>query len=148
MGMRVGSSRERNPLFHRQPNDFVARIRFADRFAPARRRKFDGETTRANKIERCTGDCFDVSARAMAMDLHQIEVGQAIYQAGARDFANTSKIIRVDRVDVAPLELHRTSRNGVEHLIVPLEEMHGPEYKIESVPMFLDPLSAGGRACR
>ena len=89
MGMRVGSGRERNPLLQRQPNDLVARIKFVNRFAPARRRELEGETTRANKIERFAGDCADIAARPMAMNFHQIEMREAIHQAQA---ANTGDI--------------------------------------------------------
>ena len=78
------------------------------------------------------------------MDLDQIQMRKAIDQSGAGHFADTTKVIGVNRVDVLVFELHRTSRNGVEHLIVPIQEMHRAQNKIQLVPMLFDPFAAGG----
>src|SRR5438067_12789172 len=97
--MGVGRGRERNSLFNREFNERVAGIKFVDRFAPAGGGKLDGEVARANKIQCFLNDRADVTARAMPMDLDQVEVRQAISQTGRGDPAEAPKIVDVGLVD-------------------------------------------------
>ena len=75
----------------------------------------------------------------MAVDLDQVEMRQAIDQAGRGDLANAPKIIGVNLVDLATDKLFGAGRDAVEHLIVAIEVMNGAENEIELVPIFLDP---------
>src|SRR5437660_10328356 len=99
--MGVGRGRERNSLFNREFNDRVTGIKFVYRFAPAGGGKLDGEVARANEIQCFINDRADVTARAMTMNLDQIEMRQAINQTGRGDLAHAPKIVVVDLVDAA-----------------------------------------------
>jgi hypothetical protein len=81
----------------------------------------------------------------MTMNFDEIEMSEAIDQPGRRHFANTAKIIGVNRIDVMAFELLRAVRHAVEHLIAATKEVHGAENKIEFVPMLLNPFSPGRR---
>src|SRR5205085_5314728 len=102
--MRIGRSREPKPLLQREPKNFVRRIQFVYRLAPARGRKLDRESTRGNEIERLRDEICDRRFRPMTVDLDKIEMRQAIDQAAARYLANPPKIIGIDLVDIAPGE--------------------------------------------
>ena len=146
--MRIGRSHERNSFFHREPNDFVARIKFVDRFAPARGGKFDAQIARPNKIEGLIHDRSNIAARAMAMDFDKIEMRQAINQTRCGDLANTAKVVFINFVDVAPNKLFRAVGHAVEHLLRIVQVMNRAENEVEFVPIFLDPLSARARSLR
>src|SRR6059058_2284792 len=84
----------------------------------------------------------------MPVDLDQIEMRQTIDQASPRDFANSPKVIVVDFVDIAANKLLRAVGNAVEHLVRIVQVMDRAEYKIEFVPVFLDPPSTRDRRLR
>src|SRR4051794_18707463 len=75
-------------------------------------------------------------------------MGKAIDQTARRHFANTPKVIGIDLVDVAAFELCGAIRHAIEHLIVAIQKMNGPEHKIELLPMFLNPVSTSCRMNR
>src|SRR5229473_3075847 len=139
--MRVGRSRKANSFRNCEFNDAIARVKLIHRFAPAGGGKFNGQIARANEVESLANDRFNLRARSMSVNLDEIEVGETVDQAGRRDLANAPKIIGIDCVDLAIVELRSSLRNGVEHLIRPLEKVHGAEDKIEFVPMLLHPAS-------
>ena len=68
-------------------------------------------------------------------------MGQSIDQSGCGKFPDPAKIIRIQPIDVAVLELGRASRNTIEHLLRIIEVMNRPENKIEFVPVPFDPMS-------
>src|SRR5215471_4739436 len=146
--MRVRCGRKWNSLFDRELDDCVARIEFIHWFAPAGGGKLDREIARANKIQGLVNDRSDVATWTMTVNLDEIEVRQAIRQPGRGDFAHTLKIIFVDFVDAAPDKLPRAVRQAVEHLFGIIEVMDRAENEIEFVPIFLDPISTGGRGLR
>src|ERR1700693_5803507 len=146
--MRVGRGRKRNSLFNPELDDRVAWIKFVHGFSPAGGGKFDRETTRANEIQGFINDRADVTARAMTMDLDQVEMGQAIHQTGRGDLADAPKIVVVDLINAASDKLSRAVRNGVEHLVWIIEVMDRAEDEIEFVPILLDPLSSGSGSLR
>ena len=93
-------------------------------------------------------ECVDIRIRAMSMDLDQVEMRQAIDQSSRRNFANATKIIRVNLIDVATGKLRGAGRHAVEHLIRRVEIMNRAENEIESVPILLHPASAGRGSVR
>ena len=50
-------------------------------------------------------------------------MSQAIDQARVRDLANPPEVVGINGIDVASLELRRSIRHGVEHLVVAIEVM-------------------------
>ena len=79
------------------------------------------------------------------MDFDQIEMRQTIDQAARSNFANPSKIIGVNLVDVAADKLSpRQPGTAVEHLRRIIQVMNRTENEIEPVPILLDPVSTGG----
>ena len=80
----------------------------------------------------------------MSVNLDQVQMRQAIDEAGCRHLANATKIIDVDLIDVATSKLLRTGRHAVEHLIGAVEVMDRAENEIEFVPVLFHPASAGG----
>ena len=143
--MRVGGSSERNPFLHCELNDPVAWVSFVHRLAPSGGGKLDREILRTNKIERFIDQTADLCTRPMTMDFDEIEMGKAIDQTRRCYFADTAKIIGVNRVDIAAFELRSAIRHAVEHLIGAIEEMNRAQDKIELVPMLLNPVSASRR---
>ena len=79
----------------------------------------------------------------MTVDFDKIEMRKTIDQPSRGHFVNPAKIIGVDRIDIASLELLGTSWDAVEHLISAIEEMDRTQNKIESIPMLLNPFSPG-----
>ena len=77
------------------------------------------------------------------MDFDKIEMRKAIDQSSRSHFADTAKVIRVNRIDIASLELLGAARNGVEHLIGAIKEVDRAQDKIELIPVLLDPFSTG-----
>jgi hypothetical protein len=106
-GMRIGRDGERNPLLHRQPDNFVRWIKFVDRFAPSRGGKLDGQPPSANNRECLLNQRGDHRSRAMPVDFHKIEMRQAIDQPAFRNRAHAAEIVGVDFIDVATGELFR-----------------------------------------
>ena len=84
----------------------------------------------------------------MAMNLDQVNVSEAIDQTSRCYFADTTKVVGVNCVNIAPIKLLGAGRDAVEHLIVPIKEMNRTENKIEFIPIFLDPLSSRCRVNR
>ncbi len=84
----------------------------------------------------------------MTVDFDQIQMGKAIDQPRRGHFADTVKIILVNRVDIPAIELPGAIRHAVEHLIGAIKEMNRAQDKIEFVPMFLNPVSASRRVSR
>src|SRR5437867_2034420 len=117
MRVRIGRSRKRNPLLHRELNQLVIWIKFIDRFPPAGGGKFNRQVACANKVESFAGDCLYLGVRPVTMDLNQIEMGEAINQPRRRDLANTTEVISIKPIDVASVELGCSLGDGVEHLI-------------------------------
>jgi hypothetical protein len=107
MRVRVGGSRKGNPLLYCQFNDPIAWIEFVYRLAPSSGGKFDCEIPRSNKIERFIDNSADLRAGPMTMNFNKIKMSEAIDQPGCRHFANTAKIIGVNRIDVMAFELLR-----------------------------------------
>src|SRR5439155_15629638 len=99
--MCVGRGRKWDPLFEREPNNRIARVKFVHRFAPAGGGKFDRQIAGTDEFQRFIDDRSDVSAGAMSVNLDQIEMRQTIDQSGRNDLANPAKIIRVDFVNIA-----------------------------------------------
>jgi hypothetical protein len=145
MRVRVGGSRKGNPLLYCQFNDPIAWIEFVYRLAPSSGGNFDREISRSNKIERFIDNSADLRAGPMTMNFNKIKMSEAIDQPGCRHFPNTAKIIAVNRIHITAFELRRALWHAVEHLIGAIKEVHRAENKIESVPMLLDPFSAGQR---
>ena len=140
--MRVGGSCERNPFPHTEFDDSVRGIKFVYGLAPSSGGKLNREIARTNKIERLVDDRVDLCIRPMTVDFDKIEMGQTIDEPSRGYFADTPKVIGVNGVDTAALELFRAGRHAVEHLIGAIEEMNRAQDKIELVPMLLDPFSA------
>ena len=145
MRVRVGGSRKGYLLLDCQFNYPIAWIEFVYRLAPSSGGKFDCEISRSNKIERFIDNSADLRAGPMTMNLNKIKMSEAIDQPGCRHFPNTAKIIAVNRIHITAFELRRAIWHAVEHLIGAIKEVHRAENKIESVPMLLDPFSAGWR---
>jgi len=146
--MRVRRGRERNSLLDCEPDDFIARVKFVHRFAPAGGGKFHRKFARSNELQCFIDDRSNVATGAMPMNFDQIQVGQTINETGRSDFANTAKIILVDFVYVSTNKLFRTVRHAVEHLIWIVEVMNRAENEIEFVPILLNPGSTGGGSLR
>src|SRR5437867_4444472 len=113
--MRVRGSREWNPFFERKPDDGIAWVQLVHRLAPAGGGKFNRQIARTNELQGFIDDRADVAARAMSVNLDQIEVRQTIDESGRGNFADPAKVVCVDFVDVAADELSRAVRDGVEH---------------------------------
>src|ERR1700730_15629981 len=139
--MCVGGGRKWNSLLNGEPNDLVARIKLVHRFAPAGSGKLDGQIALANEIECFASDRFDLRAWPMAVDLDEIKMGETIDESRRSNLAHATKVIRINVVDVAILELRRAGRHAIEHLIVALKVMYGAEHEIETLPIFLHPLA-------
>ena len=146
--VRVGRRRESNAFLDRETNNLVGGIKLVHRFAPAGGGQLDGKTAPSNEIERLRNEIADRRGWAMAVDLDQVEMGQAIDEAARGNLADAAKIIRIDSVDVAADELSGASRHAVEHLVWSIEVVNGPENEIEAVPIFLHPGAASGRGFR
>src|ERR1700730_3315701 len=140
--MCVGGGRKWNSLLNGEPNDLVARIKLVHRFAPAGSGKLDGQIALANEIECFASDRFDLRAWPMAVDLDEIKMGETIDESRRSNLAHATKVICINVVDVAILELRRAGRHAIEHLIVALKVVHRAEHEIETLPIFLHPLAA------
>ena len=81
----------------------------------------------------------------MPVNLDQINVRQAIDQTARGHLADATKVIRIDRVDLAARELFGAVRHGVEHLVVALQVVHRSKDEIQFVPMLFHPSPAGRR---
>jgi hypothetical protein len=141
--MRVGRGRKANPLLNCEPDYLVGRVEFIHRLSPTSGGELDGEITRGDEVERLTDKVTDRALRAMAVDLHQVEMGQAIDQASRSDLADATKIIGVNLVNRAPRKLFGARGNGVEHLVGPVEVMDRAKDEIEAFPILFHPGPAG-----
>src|SRR2546425_6676599 len=112
--MRIGCSRERNSFGERECDDLIRRIKFVDRFPPARGRKFNREVARSNQIEGFADDRLNLPVRSMSVNLDKVQVRKAVDQAAAGDLANAAKIISVHFIDVSTDKLFSACRNSVE----------------------------------
>src|SRR2546423_15340526 len=83
--VRVGRRRESDFLLDRETNDLVGRIKFVHRFTPARGGQLDGEATSGDEIERLGDEIANRRRWAMAVDLDQVEMGQAIDETARGD---------------------------------------------------------------
>src|ERR1043166_8419179 len=137
--MRVRSGCEWNSLFYGEPNDFVARIKLVDGFAPPGGGKFDREIVSANKIQCFVQNRSNVTAWAVPVNFDQIEMGQTVYQTGPCYFANAPEVRFINFVNIAADKLFGTIRNAVEHLFRIIEVMNRAENKIQFFPVLLDP---------
>src|SRR5262249_41876204 len=115
---------ERNSLPYCQFNDLVARVKFIYRLAPASRGKFDREPAATNKIERLVRQALNIGTWPVTMDLDEIEVSKTIDQSRRCNFADTAKVICIDRIDIPPFELRSAVRDAVEHLVIAIEEVN------------------------
>ena len=143
--MRVGRGCKWNPLPQREFNDSIARVKFVYRLAPTSGGKFNRKIAQANEVKRFTDDRVDLPMRSMTMDFDEIQMGEAIDQPSRCHFADTAKVIGVNSINIASVELLGASRDTVEHLVAAIEEMDGSQNKIEFVPMLLDPFSPSRR---
>src|SRR6476620_10793068 len=96
-----------------------------------------------DEIQRLVYHPANVPAGAVPVDLDQIEMRQAIDQAGGGYLADAAKIIFVNLVDASPDKLTCAVRHAVEHLVRIVEVMNRAQNEIEPVPVFLDPGAAG-----
>src|SRR5437879_13091589 len=143
--MRVRGRSERNPLVYCELNDPVARVKLIQRLAPSSGGKLNREILCVNKIECFAQQTAGPCARPMTVDFDQIQMSEAIDQLRRCYFADTAKIIGVNRVDTPAFKLRGAVRHAVEHLISAIKEMNRAQDKIELVPMLLNPVSASRR---
>src|SRR5437588_1994820 len=68
-------------------------------------------------------------------------MGQSIDQSSCDKFPDPAKIIRIQPIDLAVLELGRASRNTIEHLLRIVEVVNRAENEIKFVPVLFDPVS-------
>ena len=146
--VRVGGNCKRNPLLYCQVNNSITWIKFAHRLAPSSGGEFDCEIPRPNKIERFIDDGADLRTRSMTMNLNEVDMSEAIDEPRCSHFANTAKVVGVNRIDITAFELPRAIWHPVEHLIGAIKEVHRAQDKIEFVPMLLDPFLASRRVNR
>src|SRR5438477_7312376 len=142
--MRVRCGSERNPILYCQLNDPIAWIKLVHWLAPSRGGKLNREIPRTNKIECFINQTADLGVWPMTVDFDEIEMGETINQPRRCYFADTAKVIGVNRIDAPAFELRCAIRHAIEHLIGAIKEMNRAQDKIELVPMFLNPLSASG----
>jgi hypothetical protein len=80
----------------------------------------------------------------MAVDLHQVDVRKAIDEPARRHLAHTPEVIGIHLVNRSPGELLCSFRHGIEHLVRPIQIMHGAENEIEALPVLLHPRPSRG----
>ena len=124
VGVRIRGSSERNPFLDCEFGDPVTRVRFIHRLAPAGRGKFDREIVVTNKIECLVRQARNICTRPVTMDLDEIKVSKTIDQSRRRNFADPSKVICIDRIDIPAFELRGAIRYAVEHLVIAIEEVN------------------------
>src|SRR5206468_6321660 len=145
MRMRVGGSCKWNLSLYCEFDDPVGGVKFVDRLPPSSCRKLNRKITRTNEIERFVDNSVDLHIGSMTVDFDKVEMGEAIDQPSRGYFTDPAKVISVNCVDIAALELLGASRDAVEHPIGAIEEMDRTQNKVEFSPMSLNPFPAGSR---
>src|SRR6478672_2892611 len=140
--MSVGRGREWNSFRNRKFDDAVARIEFIHWFAPTSGGKLDRKTAGLDEVERITHQPINLRFRPVAVYLDQVEMRKTIDQSARRDFADATKVICVNLIDISPNELRGARRHAVEHLIIAIQVMHRAKDEIEFVPILLYPITA------